>query len=51
MDKFVFITIDLIGMGGSSRPLNFHQKTMTPEQAIQYFVDYIEKWRATMKLN
>lgn len=42
---FYLILVDLIGMGGSSRPKNFDQDKFTPQQAVDYFVDYIESWR------
>ena len=39
--------IDLIGMGGSSRPENF-DKSSSAQASIDYFTDYIEKWRVKM---
>ena len=40
---------DLPGMGGSSRPDNF-DTNFKPLQVIDYFVEYIEKWRVKMEL-
>jgi pimeloyl-ACP methyl ester carboxylesterase len=37
------ILIDIIGMGSSSRPE--FDKEQTAEQADEYFVDFLEKWR------
>lgn len=34
-------------MGASSRPEDFSDK-FTPEQSIDYFVEYLEKWRVAM---
>ena len=39
------ILIDIIGMGASSRP-KFEAKTA--EEADEYFVNFIEKWRLSM---
>ena len=47
---FKLILIDLIGMGGSSRPANFDADKMTAQQATDYMVDHIEAWRAEMNL-
>ena len=50
-ERFNLIFFDLVGMGGSSRPNNFDADgKMTPEQAVDYFVEYIEAWRVAMKL-
>ena len=43
--KFHIILIDIIGMGSSCRPTNFDHKTITPTEADNYFVDFLEKWR------
>ena len=40
------IMIDIIGMGSSSRPE--FDKEMTAEQADNYFVEFLEKWRLAM---
>ena len=42
MKHFVLITIDMVGMGGSSRPMNFDKKTLDPVAALGYYVEYIE---------
>ena len=47
-EKFFVILIDIIGMGGSSRPDNYPAKTITPEESIDYFVNYLENWRVSM---
>ena len=44
---FCVIMIDIIGMGGSSRPDNFNRKN-TPQESIDYFLDYMEAWRVAM---
>lgn len=41
---------DIIGMGGSSRPKDFNEDKFTPEQTIDYIIDYIELWREAMGL-
>ena len=45
MKYFCVITFDHIGMGASSRPQNYDYENITPQESINYFVDYIEKWR------
>lgn len=47
---FVLVCIDMIGMGQSSRPDNFLKHEFTPQQSIDYFLDYIEKWREAMEI-
>ena len=37
--------VDIIGMGGSSRPSDFDRVKFTAEDCINYFVRYLEKWR------
>lgn len=46
--EFSLVMIDLIGMGGSSRPLDYNYIDMTAEQSIDYFVEYLERWRVAM---
>ena len=46
---FNLIFIDLIGMAGSSRPNDFGEE-QTPEQIIDYFCGYMERWRKSMKV-
>jgi len=46
--KFNVILIDIIGMGGSSRPADFKAETFSPQESIDYFVNYFEKWRVKM---
>ena len=45
---FDVILIDNIGMGGSSRPNDFDEDC-TPQQSVDYFVNFFEKWRCKMK--
>lgn len=45
---FCLILIDIPGMGSSSRPLNYPYKTISPEDTITYFVNYLEAWRKQM---
>ena len=54
-EHFFLILVDIIGMGGSSRPDNFkHSNCMlrggsfSPQEAIDYFVEYMEAWRKAM---
>ena len=42
------ILVDTIGMGGSSRPEDFDKHLFNQDKAIDYFVDYLEKWRIAM---
>ena len=49
VSRFYLIMFDLPGMGGSSRPDNFSTE-FKPREVIDYFVEYIEKWRAKMDL-
>jgi len=37
----------MIGMGSSSRPKNYYNN-FTPQQSIQYFIEYFERWRKAM---
>ena len=39
---FCLIFIDLLGMGGSSRPNDFDKNKMTPAEVVEYFVESIE---------
>ena len=48
--KFRLITFDIIGMGCSSRPDNFDESKISPEEALEYLVEHVEKWRAAMGL-
>ena len=45
-ERFHVILIDIIGMGSSSRPTTFTAKTA--EEADDYFIDFLEKWRIAM---
>ena len=47
-EHFVLITIDNIGMGGSTRPENFNKGGFGPQESIDYFVNYVEAWRVAM---
>lgn len=44
-DAFCTIFVDQIGMGSSSRPDDFDRYNFTAEQVVNYFVDYLERWR------
>ena len=46
-NHFTLITLDIPGMGGSSRPDDF-KRTFGPEECNMYFINYIEKWREAM---
>jgi len=35
-------------MGASSRPADYDCANLTPEQSLEYFVGYLEKWRVAM---
>mmetsp|Transcript_5592 Transcript_5592/g.9612 ORF Transcript_5592/g.9612 Transcript_5592/m.9612 type:complete len:227 (+) Transcript_5592:76-756(+) len=48
IEHFCVIFIDMLGMGGSSRPEDFFKDKFTPEESIGYFVDSVEKWRQQM---
>ena len=37
--------VDIIGMGGSSRPSDFDRVKFNAEDCIDYYVSYLEKWR------
>ena len=37
-EKFDLVLLDIIGMGGSSRPNDFNQENMSPQSSINYFV-------------
>ena len=45
---FCVILMDMVGMGGSSRPKDYDKKTISPEASIDYFVEYMELWRIAM---
>lgn len=38
-------------MGGSSRPSNFDESKITPQETVDYFTNYLEEWRKVMKLD
>lgn len=44
-EKYHIYFLDILGMGASSRPL---WTDKTPEQALEYMVEWIEVWRQTM---
>lgn len=44
---FCIILPDTVGMGSSSRPDDYDKK-FTPQESIDYFVEYFEKWRQQM---
>ena len=50
-EKFCCIAIDVVGMGASSRPDDYDFEEMMGEEkhnageTLNYFVNYIEKWR------
>jgi pimeloyl-ACP methyl ester carboxylesterase len=44
IEYFTVICIDHLGMGASSRPKNY-DKNVEPQESIDYFVEYLEKWR------
>jgi pimeloyl-ACP methyl ester carboxylesterase len=46
---FCVYTLDIMGMAGSSRPENY-PATMTADECGNYFIDYIEAWRARLDL-
>ena len=48
-ERFHVYMFDLPGMGASSRTNNYNQNA-TSEECISYFVDYVEKWRISLKL-
>ena len=43
------ILVDLPGMGGSDHPNDFDKESFSMEKCNSYFVDYLEKWRMSMK--
>jgi len=49
--KFYLVLVDIIGMGGSSRPDDYPCKTITPGESVDYFVEYFERWRKTMDIS
>ena len=48
IEKFHLILIDIIGMGGSSRPKDYKEHKFTPQESIDYFNQYFENWRVAM---
>jgi pimeloyl-ACP methyl ester carboxylesterase len=46
---FNIVFIDIIGMAGSSRPDDFSED-FSPDQIIDYFVGYMERWRIAMSV-
>jgi len=46
---FNIVFIDIIGLAGSSRPDDFSED-FSPQQIIDYFVDYMERWRISMSV-
>ena len=49
-EHFRIILVDIIGMGGSSRPNDFLQSEFSPDETTNYFINYFEKWRKAMRL-
>jgi pimeloyl-ACP methyl ester carboxylesterase len=43
--------IDIVGMGGSSRPDNFYRFRFSPQDSIDYFIEYVEKWRQKVAID
>lgn len=50
IEKFRVYFVDIIGMGGSSRAEDFNPKA-TPEETVEYFTSYLEKWRDKMNID
>ena len=50
IEKFQLILVDIIGMGGSSRPKDYKEHKFTPQQSIDYFNEYFENWRVSMDI-
>ena len=50
VSKFRLIMFDIIGMGGSSRPGDFNENKFSADEALDYIVEYVEKWRVAMGL-
>jgi pimeloyl-ACP methyl ester carboxylesterase len=50
MKDYCLLLIDMIGGGASSRPKNFYKETLTAQEVLNYFINYIEVWRIKMKL-
>ena len=49
MQYFDLILVDLIGFAGSSRPLDYDAETISPKDSVDYFINFVEKWRKQMK--
>ena len=45
---FTVILLDLPGMAGSTRTSDYDFESMSAQDSIDYFVDYIEGWRRAM---
>ena len=50
-ERFNLIIIDVIGMGCSSRPDDYHRDLFDTERSTEYFVEYLEKWRVAMEIS
>lgn len=50
-ERFRLITIDMMGMGASSRPKDYKIDKFTAQEALDYLTDYIEIWRQILKLD
>ena len=44
-EHFSLILLDLPGMSGSSRVDDYNFENMSAQESIDYFVEYLEKWR------
>ena len=44
-NKFRVVLVDIIGMGGSSRPDNYEKGEINAKESVEYFINYFEKWR------
>ena len=47
-ETYCLIGIDIPGMGASSRPHDYNKGKITPEESVNYFNDYLERWRVAM---
>ena len=44
-ENYLCFFIDIIGMGESSRPKNIDVANVTPEENLDYYLNYLEIWR------
>ena len=51
IDHLTMVFVDLPGMGGSEHPNDYDKDSESLEGQIEYFVEYLERWRQSFTTN